>query len=322
MKFVPNSRCYSCLLLLLLGLSLSFRSVLSSSRLSSSGGNTLPTPIPRWQESWTASQAHGTALAMVVKDCLVIFLRSPSTNVYRPFLPSNEESTEVYGLALEQIEQEHLQTFLSFAPQWFPVGSDTLCSMTGLGLDVEHICRVLQKRVEDHRFVYQTSMTTHSMVQAVASVLQKECLLKGSRPYGVQCLLVGCDDIESNGNSRGGPCLYSIDPTGSWQSWGRATAIGKFGTDVRRILAKKLKGSPSSTETLEKAVECLFECWKETCKDQGIGDTNDKDDCEVLVLRKDENNRQKTCLYRVSAEEIDRIMDGVESRISSTTNSQ
>jgi 20S proteasome alpha/beta subunit len=304
MVFFPNRK---YLLIVLLQLWLSVHLTLSSSI---SGSKDLLTPIPRWQESWTASQAHGTAMAMVVQDCLILFLRSPSTDVYKPTF-SNPDVIDFNGLRVERIGGEHQHASMQYAPSWFPIGSHGICAMTGLALDVEHICRVLQKKVDDYFFVYQTSMTTHAMTQKVASVLQNECLLKGSRPYGVQCMFVGCDDIDPR---DGGLCIYSIDPTGTWQSWGRATAIGKFGQDVRRILAKKLQSSPSITE-LDTAVECLLGSWKETCKDLGI-DKNDEEVCEVLILQKDQKNSRKSCLFRVSTEEVDRIMDKVDSTIS------
>ena len=298
--------------ILLLTLWLSVHMVLSSSTPGSnsiSDSKEFLSPIPRWQESWTASQAHGTAMAMTVQDFLVIFLRSPSTDVYRPAYPT-AAATELNGLRVERIEREHQHASMQYAPSWFPIGSHTVCAMTGLALDVEHICRVLQRKVNDHYFIYQTSMTTHTMTQKVASVLQNECLMKGSRPFGVQSILVGCDDIDPEDGSL---CIYSIDPTGSWQNWGRATAIGKFAPDVRRILAKKLQSS-SITE-LEEAVECLLESWKETCKELGI-EKKDNEDCQVLVLHKDPKNISKSRLFRVPTDEVDRIMEKIDSNIS------
>mmetsp|Transcript_29998 Transcript_29998/g.64250 ORF Transcript_29998/g.64250 Transcript_29998/m.64250 type:complete len:320 (-) Transcript_29998:299-1258(-) len=312
MKHFPNR---SCRVLFIFQLCLFLVRV----NLSRGGGSDLLTPIPRWQESWTASQAQGTAMAMAVDDCLVLFLRSPSTDVYKPAYSttnSNEESTELNGLHVERIENEHNPDASStqYAPSWFPIGSRSLCAMTGLAMDVEHICRVLQKKVNDHHFVYQTSLTTHAMTQQVASMLQNECLMKGSRPFGVQCLIVGCDDIDP---SNGALCIYTIDPTGSWQSWGRATAIGKFGTDVRRNLAKKLRSSSStSITTVEEATECLIGSWKETCIDLGMNTNNDEEDCEVLILRRDPKNNLKRCLFRVSTEEVDRIMNKIENDVS------
>ncbi len=287
------------MLVVLLQMWLSIHVTLSSSI----SGDLLP-PIPRWQESWTASQAHGTAMAMVVQDCVVMFMRSPASNVYKPQITSTETIT-FNGLEVAKIDAQ-LSPSMQYAPSWFPIGSHTVCAMTGLALDVEHLSRVLQKKVDDHWFVYQKSVTTHAMTQKLASVLQNECLGKGGRPYGVQCLLAGCDDI------NGGLCLYSMDPTGSWQSWGTATAIGKFATETRKTLAKKL--SSSRIVEIDEAINCLITSWKESCKEMGIDKTEDED-CEVLILRKDPNNSRKSSLFRVSNEHFDRIMNKVEGTI-------
>jgi len=302
----------------------SVRLTLTSGASGGGGGKDLLTPIPRWQESWTASQAHGTAMAMVVRDCLVVFLRSPSTDVYKPVVPAAAAAaaddadadavTRIGGLRVERIDEEREDaTTLRYAPSWFPIGSHTLCAMTGLAMDVEHICRVLQKKANDHHFVYQTSMTTHAVTQALASVLRSECLSKGSRPFGVQCMLAGCDDVDPTDGSL---CLYSVDPTGSWQSWGRATAIGKFGVETRRTLAKKLRSSSSSPiADLERAVEFLLESWNETCKDLGMN-TNGREDKDFFIFKRDPENDRKSGLYRVPSDEIARIMDRVDSTVS------
>mmetsp|Transcript_16355 Transcript_16355/g.16352 ORF Transcript_16355/g.16352 Transcript_16355/m.16352 type:complete len:311 (+) Transcript_16355:88-1020(+) len=270
-------------------------------------------PIPRWQESWTASQAHGTAMAMTVQDCLVIFLRSPSTNVYKSaYATTADAGIELkHGLRVERIEREHQHTSsIQYAPSWFPIGSQSLCCMTGLALDVEHISRVLQRKVDSHYNIYQTSMTTHVMTQKLALVLQNECFNKGSRPFGVQSMILGCDDIDPKDGSL---CIYSIDPSGSWQNWGRATAIGKFGMEVRRTIANKLKNIPVIME-LEDAVKCLFESWKETCQEMGINKI-ENEDYEVIVLQKHPTNRIKSHLFRISTDELDRITERLNSDI-------
>ena len=302
-------------LFLTLWLSSSVHMTMSSSNGSSASnkGDFLLSPIPNWQESWTASQASGTAMAMTVQDCFVIFLRSPSTNVYKPVYTTTTSKTELkYGLHVERIEREYQhKVSVQYAPSWFSIGSHSLCCMTGLALDVEHTSRVLQRKVDDHLNIYQTSMTTHVMTQKLASVLQNECLGKGGRPFGVQCMILGCDDIDPNDGSL---CIYSIDPSGSWQNWGKASAIGKFGTEVRRTLANKLVSSPTTITDLEDGVSCLIGSWKETCQDMGIS-KKDNDDYEVLILQKHPTNRLKSNLFRIPTDEVDRITEKVDSNL-------
>jgi len=266
--------------------------------VSASGKSDLLTPIPRWYESWAASQSRGTAIAMAVEDYIVVLLRSPSTNVYRSPLLS-ADGTELSGLRLERLEGEYHHTCMQYAPSCFPVGTHTICAVTGLALDVEHVCRVLLKKVADHLFVYQATMTTHAMTQKIASVLQEECFLKGSRPYGVQCMLVGYDNIDLK---DGGICIFTIDPTGTWQSWGKATAIGKFGSDVREILARRLQSSPNITKLDEALTYLLWSC-KETFSEIGL-EKKDDQDFEVLILKKETKYDRKNLLYRIFSKEV------------------
>lgn len=295
-------------------------------------------PIHNWQASWTASQAQGTAVAMVVQDCVVLFLRSPTTNVYKPKIPtlrhrssdgSDDEETvlsELHGLKVEMVDREHPDMMVQYAPSWLAIGSHSMCCMTGLAMDVEHLCRVVQKRVDDHYNVFQKSLTTHAVTQSLASTLQSVCLADGGRPYGIQALLVGCDGIEESGGSAA-LCIYSIDPSGSWQSWGRATAIGRYAADVRRILALKLRRPHSPGEDggeataiasgLEESVECLLESWKETCLKQNVGkgDSRKNEDYEVLILQADPENRSKSLLFRVPSKTISEMVQRVDAKL-------
>ena len=284
-------------------------------------------PISGWQASWTASQAQGTAVAMTIGDCLVLFSRSPSTNVYKPSLDiitvreedRDDDTNYLHGLRVERIEKDQPYTrnsMIQYAPSWITVGSNSICAMTGLALDVEHLCRVLQKFNDDHYNTYQKSLTTHVMTQRLAKLLQSVCLSQGGRPFGVQAMIIGCDDDIDDSDNNDGLCIYSMDPSGSWQSWGRATAIGKYGLDVRRILSKKLQSPSSSNMNLQDAVECLIECWKETCQQQNIAASNNaKEDYQVLVLRKDPKDSTKSLLYRVPSEEMNRILEKVDNKL-------
>jgi 20S proteasome alpha/beta subunit len=341
-------------------------------------------PIPNWQASWTASQAQGTAIALVVEDCVVLFLRSPATNVYKPKVPTvhrhpteglkEEEDdpdyaettvvSELHGLPVEMVDLDHPSMTVQYAPPWFAIGSHSVCAMTGLAMDVEHLVRVVQKRVDDHYNLFRKSLTTHVMTQSLASILQGACLADGgTRPYGVQALLVGCDDIDGDNGADGGRtaaagsaalCIYSIDPSGSWQSWGRATAIGRYATEVRLVLARELRrkrrrrrssgeddgnnnnnnnnGGVAAAATttsattgtagavphgLEESVECLFEIWKETCRQQNVhtGDDRNKEDYEVLILQRDPRNRSKSRLFRVPSKTVSGILDRLEAKV-------
>jgi 20S proteasome alpha/beta subunit len=178
--------------------------------------------------------------------------------------------------------------------------------MTGLASDVEHLGRILQRQVDNHYNVYLKPLTTHAMTQRLANILQQVAQAKGGRPFGVQALMVGGDDVDPTRPL----CIYSIDPSGSWQSWGGATAIGKYAKQVRQQLAKKRKISPNS---LEQALEHIVECWIETCKQENVN-LNAEEDYQVLILRKDSDS--ETChLFMVDEDEILGVVEKTASAI-------
>lgn len=196
-----------------------------------------------------------------------------------------------------QVRPLATSTMAQFAPSWLSLGPHSLCAMTGLASDVEHLFRVLQKQVDAHWNIHAEHATTHSMTMDMADTFQQE-IFSGSRPFGVQCLLVGSDDLDPERTF----CVYTIDPSGNWQSWGGATAIGKYAPSVREELAKKR--STSTPSSLKEALETIVDCWMETCKKQNIN-LHMEDDYHVLIMQKD-NGVSK--FYEVLNEEVDSIV--------------
>lgn len=115
----------------------------------------------------------------------------------------------------------------------------------------------------------------------------------------MQALLVGVDDIDP---SRG-LCIYSIDPSGSWQSWGSGAAIGKYGKQLRHEIAKKRKEAPGS---LEEALSQLIECWIDTCKAENVN-LKAKEDYEALILHRNPDT-DECCLYLVDEKKLHEIV--------------
>jgi 20S proteasome alpha/beta subunit len=346
-------------------------------------------PIANWQASWTASQAHGTVMAMMVQNNqqMIIVCRSPSTNVYKPPLfpveqvevtNGNGDSTTstlvLGGLHVQRIQTENFgnnnnnnnnMMMVQYAPSFFPVGTTTTattststncyCAMTGLAMDVEHLCRTIQKFADDHYNVYQTSPSTHDVTQRLAKTLSSVAATLEQRLYGVQVLMVGVDNSYSNNkniyrrNSGGDGdndcshnltdrlCMYSIDPSGTWQSWGKATVIGKYARLIRGILGKKLRtlslstssSTSSSTTTttsavstkvilsemdLSQALEQLLECWIEVCRRQqhNVKTTfKEAEDWDVFVLQRHPDKVSQCELFQVRQEQVMAIFEKI-----------
>ena len=321
-----------------------------SSSASSSGASSaaaLASPIRHWDASWTASCAQGTAIAMSCQDCLLLFIRSPSSNVWKPSLvPPNDrpedEEDNLLGLPVVCLQDPSTTTSATkhtqvhFAPSWLSF-SNALCAMTGLASDVEHLARILQRQVDNYWNVYNKPLTTHDMTARVSRVLQHAAQSKGGRPFGVQMLLVGTDDIDAADRKL---CVYTIDPSGSWQSWvGGATAIGKYAKQVRQQLAKSLHASKPDEATassattaaaaattttttssssakdsddntaLRRALERVVECWIETCQQEHV-DAKAEDDYQVLILQKtNEMENPNGRMYMVNPENVRTIVE-------------
>ncbi len=205
---------------------------------------------------------------------------------------SLQSPEEISDLQVTPIQKMSAQ----FAPPWLSIGPNSFCAMTGLAYDVEHLCRVLQKQVDAEWNIYDKHSTTHGITMRLADTFQQETFL-GSRPFGVQCLLVGGDDYDQERTF----CVYTIDPSGAWQSWGGTSAIGKYAQSVREELAKKRTTPPT---TLKNALKQIVDCWIETCKKQNVN-LNAEDEYQVFVIRK-ENSVSK--IYVVDDEVVHTIV--------------
>jgi 20S proteasome alpha/beta subunit len=113
--------------------------------------------------------------------------------------------------------------------------------------------------------------------------------------FRVQALLLGGDDIDP----KRGMCIYSVDPSGSWQSWGAGACIGKYAKQIRKQIAKKLETPASS---LKEALEYLIECWVDTCKAENVN-LKKQEDYQALILHRDPEN-QHCKLFQVTDESV------------------
>ena len=260
-------------------------------------------PVSRLNPSWAASCAQGTAVALRHDNCVLLFLRGPATSIWRPSRPASAFSFEISGLKVTSTADMGAGA-VQFAPLWLPVGPHSICAMTGLATDVEHLFRVLQKQVDNHWNIYDEHMTTHTMTTSLADTFQA-APFQGDRPFGVQCLLIGGDDSDKERIFG----IYSIDPSGAWQAWGEAAAIGKYAKTVREALAKKKKEAAQPPSSLKEALEQLVECWMETCKKQNIKlHAASDEDYQVLVLCK-ETGDSSCKMYAVDSGDVSSIVD-------------
>lgn len=137
-------------------------------------------PVRHWDASFTASSAQSSCLAMKYHDWILIFLRSPSSDVWKPSTSSGNTPIDLFGVSVLPVGSPLVQ----FAPSWLPFPNHQVLAMTGLASDVEHLARVIQRQADNHFNVYDKSITTHSMTERLAAVLQQAAQAKGGRPFG------------------------------------------------------------------------------------------------------------------------------------------
>lgn len=119
--------------------------------------------------------------------------------------------------------------------------------MTGLSSDVDHVTRVLQKHVQDHRGIFDEAslpMPVSGIAKWLAETVRSAAKWNGGRPYGLQALLVGREDSQNLS-------VYSVDPSGAWRHWGSGcTAIGRNSEDIRQQLHDELQEEPANLNPL------------------------------------------------------------------------
>jgi len=190
--------------------------------------------------------------------------------------------------------------------------SPLVLALTGFGPDVHHLSLSAAKVYSNHVQLYGgTVMRTDKMATVMADRLASAAMSEGSRPYGVQALVVGDRLVSTNGSGSGGSGsgsgaggemqLYTIDPAGGFRHWsGGGTAVGRDADMVRACLSRYLRpvkrgngggsadtsgrGTPSDwTDALDRALMATIEA--------SVGDDSDGG-------RYDEDGYAKSGRYR------------------------
>lgn len=164
----------------------------------------------------------------------------------------------------------------------------------------EHIClafagltadaRVLVNRAriecQSYRLTLEDKVTVEYITRYIAGVQQKYTQSGGVRPFGISTLIVGFD-------SKGKPCLYQTDPSGTYSAW-KANATGRNSKTVREFLEKNYEET-TGDDTVKLAVKALLEVVEPGSKN-----------IEVAVMQND------TGLKILSDEEVDQFTAAVE----------
>lgn len=244
-------------------------------------------PIGNFQASLTASEGQGTIAAIQSSgsdiDYVVIVSRSPAAesncNLTRSFLTSQmsdetkeyESEKEDLGDDDDEMPFENLMTPIrargaitkSTNNEW-KRESRTLhvlqeqvgicLAMTGFVSDVRHLVRYVANAVSEHEYIYGgEAPSVHSLVRGtMASYIRDATTFGGSRPFGVQGLMVG-NERENYINSSGNTLqIYTLDPSGNFRHCvGGVATIGKNANIVRDSMCNALKDVTMRKDSLD-----------------------------------------------------------------------
>ena len=205
-------------------------------------------PVSNFDNSWTASSIQSTTCAVCCtvggkQSAAVVLMKGGDERLENCAGSSADDWIEVGGLRV-RLHRPDRATTLEASPRWTQLGPSTLCCMTGLMSDVDHLSRVLQNEVDSHRVLFEGSriMPTVELLQELTGQLRDAAQYENGRPFGVQALIVGCARASKEKLS-----LFTLDPSGGYRHWGTATAIGKDASTVRKRLYELLSAREAET---------------------------------------------------------------------------
>ena len=253
-----------------------------------------------------------SATDVVVDDADVDSEDLPTIDGLRIVGPVHHSADDSSCMIMSSSQDEHHAA--TGSKRWVMLGSNAVCSMTGLASDIDYLTSTAQNLVDDHRYVYDgashaqsPSLPAGQLVQILTYVLQRETVFNDQRPLGVQVLLVGRDkpniynSASTGGDGRGKkkknlPSTFTIitlDPSGGYRHWGGGAAIGRNAASVRQQLHQNLVAASlaDSTTIAKNGASTLEICLRssvEARREEATVNGELSDHYEALLLWEDE----------------------------------
>lgn len=154
---------------------------------------------------------------------------------------------------------------------------------SGLGPDARLILLKARKLAQAYRRNLGENPPVSMLVRDIAHVFQEFTQSGGVRPFGVSLLVAGCDKDQ-------GPCLYQVDPSGTYWAW-KATSIGKNYIDAKSFIEKRYNDSLDIEDAVQIALQTLRQTFEGKITPEniqiGIADTQNN---TFKVLSADDKN--------------------------------
>ena len=253
----------------------------------------MQSPIQNLEASLAAATSQGTILALRCNpvdihrnhndededDCMVIITRSPAvksnltlSHIRRYSAVDDDDLYDLNG----SVQNEQAGSGML---HMLPSDGSLIVGMTGFASDVRHLTRYLDYMSAEHGIIYgrRTAMTMSSrkVVRALEEKLSNVAMVAGTRPYGVEAIVV--DGTQGD--------VFTMDPSGGSRKWeSSAAAVGRYAPEVRKHLFSKV--NEERPNSIENCIYFGLECVLKACMDRGALPTDiSSDQFECLVVR-------------------------------------
>lgn len=129
----------------------------------------------------------------------------------------------------------------------FQIDDHIGATASGIISDGRILIERAQVLAQQHRVMYDSPMTTESLVKEICNLKQFYTQVGGARPFGASIMFMGIGD---------NPHLFVTDPTGIFFEY-RAAAIGEAEVEVKNMLMKQYKENITLDEGMKMAIGML-----------------------------------------------------------------
>lgn len=237
-----------------------------------SGTPSALSPVQNLEASLAASVAQSTTLAIECTDGILLLYRSPQRATSKLLAPLPKGvSFKRNGLKLYEVPQS--------TPKWRLLAPNCFCTMTGFSADVSHLTKVLARTVESNHVLYNQDLPVQKIVRSLSSTLQGAAQRDGSRPYGIQALLVG---LANDNEWR----RFTCDPTGVYRHYpkGALAIIGKFSEAIQKEASEVLDKETGDAAGM---LDACFKAIVQASKSENVKLENDTFEGLLLWKSKD-----------------------------------
>eukprot|EP01120_Amphizonella_sp_Union-15-10_P000745 TRINITY_DN10774_c0_g1_i1.p1 TRINITY_DN10774_c0_g1~~TRINITY_DN10774_c0_g1_i1.p1 ORF type:complete len:277 (-),score=69.24 TRINITY_DN10774_c0_g1_i1:57-827(-) len=165
----------------------------------------------------------------------------------------------------------------SFQKKVFKIDDHLGIAIAGLTADARVLCKFMRTEALNHRYVFDSLVSTHRLVQRVVDKCQVNTQRYGRRAYGVGLLVIGYDKTGSH--------LYETAPSGNYYDY-KAQAIGARSQSSKTYLEKNFEkfDQCSLDQLIRHALFALREALSHTQKDDKEPETLNSNNVSVGIV--------------------------------------